>query len=413
MDNSPDSSESFSVTPDGISVLQQMIAACSGALVTSLFVNPLDVVKIRMQKQVKHGGSSPKTATSSSATSKSFFEGSAHHRTSWAPSYDLYRKFKVKGYVTPLDVIKVRLQAQRRPMTAGSCFIYCNGLMDHICKCEPLLLDVSKGIRSQVWYARPSNFSGTIDAFVKITKSEGVRSLWSGLPPTLVMAIPATVVYFTSYDNTLNYLKRNYNYNIWMPLLSGGAARTLCVTLISPLEMIRTKQQSEKLKYKDLWQAIRKTTSEKGLRSLYTGLGPTLLRDVPFSCIYWAFYETVKGQLNDVMNSKFSLSFVSGAIAGTLAAIATCPFDVIKTHRQIELGEREFFKVNETSTWKLLRRLKAQNGLKSLFSGLTPRVIKVAPACAIMIGTYEYLKTVFREQNDLKKKPPKFMIDDY
>lgn len=62
--------------------------------------------------------------------------------------------------VTPLDVIKVRLQAQQRPMTEGRCFIYCNGLMDHICKCEPLVL--KNGSHAPVWYARPGNFSGTL-----------------------------------------------------------------------------------------------------------------------------------------------------------------------------------------------------------------------------------------------------------
>ena len=41
------------------------------------------------------------------------------------------------------------------------------------------------------------------DAFVKIARNEGITSLWSGLPPTLVAAIPTTVLYFTTYD----YLK--------------------------------------------------------------------------------------------------------------------------------------------------------------------------------------------------------------
>ncbi len=33
------------------------------------------------------------------------------------------------------------------------------------------------------------------------------------------------------------------------------------------------------------------------------------------------------------------------------------------------------------------------------FSGLTPRIVKVAPACAIMISTYEAFKQFFRRQN--------------
>jgi len=32
-------------------------------------------------------------------------------------------------------------------------------------------------------------------------------------------------------------------------------------------------------------------------------------------------------------------------------------------------------------------------------SGLTPRIIKVAPACAIMISSYEFFKAFFRQRN--------------
>lgn len=39
--------------------------------------------------------------------------------------------------VTPLDVIKTRLQAQQSAMLSNKCFLYCNGLMDHICPCGP------------------------------------------------------------------------------------------------------------------------------------------------------------------------------------------------------------------------------------------------------------------------------------
>lgn len=37
--------------------------------------------------------------------------------------------------VTPLDVVKIRLQAQTKGFVKGECFLYCNGLMDHVCTC--------------------------------------------------------------------------------------------------------------------------------------------------------------------------------------------------------------------------------------------------------------------------------------
>ena len=56
-------------------------------------------------------------------------------------------------------------------------------------------------------------------------------------------------------------------------------------TLISPLELIRTKMQSERLTYRQLGEALRVSVRNNGPLFLMRGLGPSLLRDVPFSGI--------------------------------------------------------------------------------------------------------------------------------
>lgn len=39
--------------------------------------------------------------------------------------------------MTPMDVVKTRLQTQQKLMLSHKCYLYCNGLMDHICACGP------------------------------------------------------------------------------------------------------------------------------------------------------------------------------------------------------------------------------------------------------------------------------------
>nr|XP_009923322.1 PREDICTED: solute carrier family 25 member 39-like [Haliaeetus albicilla] len=77
--------------------------------------------------------------------------------------------------VSALPVRSVPWGAQQ---ATWKCFLYCNGLMDHLYVCQ-------NGNGCTAWYKAPTHFTGTLDAFVKITRYEGIRSLWSGLPPTL------------------------------------------------------------------------------------------------------------------------------------------------------------------------------------------------------------------------------------
>lgn len=299
--------------------------------------------------------------------------------------------------VTPLDVVKTRLQAQLKPIPKSPCYLFCNGLMDHLCLCT----NVGSPFRPFPHAPHPP-FNSTVDALIKIPRYEGMSALWRGLPPTLVMAVPNTMIYFTLYDQ----LKMMYGFiegqeNIWSPMCAGITARTISITCISPIEMIRTKMQAKKgFSYKDLVSIIRNAIQQGGLLSLWQGLGPTLLRDVPFSAVYWMGYEILKSKFTD---PGFAASFSSGAVSGAMAALLTTPFDVIKTHRQMELGELVFRNPSAVKklpfTFSLMFQLYRESGWRSLFAGVSARVMKVAPACAVMISTYELSKSFFCKYN--------------
>ena len=153
--------------------------------------------------------------------------------------------------MTPLDVVKIRLQSQNHVKHKGECFVYRNGLMDHVCTCS------SDG----EWFNRKipgGRYTGTLDAMAKIVRVEGLRSLWSGLPPTLVMAFPQVVLYFTTYEETKRLMGYHEitNPNPLIPILSGGVARLFAVTAISPIELFRTKV-SVSLSHTSCWFDVR------------------------------------------------------------------------------------------------------------------------------------------------------------
>jgi len=305
----------------------------------------------------------------------------------------------VSLFTTPFDVVKVRLQAQLQPDRV-KCTVF-NDVVETICYCahtgynSPVMCTIYGNIRTV------PRFSSTTDAFVKIAKLEGVGKLWRGLSPALIQMIPQTVIYFTAYDQ----LKLKFGYvagekNILSPLAAGVTARLFAVLAVSPLEMIRTKLQSKKnLKYGQLSLLVINSIKQEGILSLWRGVGPTILRDVPFSAVYWLAYETLKS-VNP--NPTIVTNFSAGALAGMAAAFLTTPFDVVKTFRQMQLGESKQKMVHTNRlplTFQIIMHLYQTNGMTSLYTGLVARFVRVIPACAIMISTYEYGKDYFAEQN--------------
>ncbi|KAL5967887.1 Solute carrier family 25 member 40 [Taenia solium] len=289
--------------------------------------------------------------------------------------------------MTPLDVVKVRMQSASKH---SNCFLYCNGLMDHLCACANGV--TVAGTRSNPWFRRRGNFKSFWEALSTIVKTEGILSLWSGLSPTLAMALPQTVIYYSlndwlKYRINLCYISNEcqvYQNTIFVnivPPVVGIVSRVFSVFTISPLELMRTKLQSKPMTIQSFYETASSTVTQGGIRSLWTGVGPTLLRDVPFSAIFWYTYDYSKNRHRQtrvlasadeevLATLEFPVAFFYGATAGFIAGAITHPFDVVKTHRQLELGEALFGqKTYSKSTWKALQQLYKQKGVVALFSG--------------------------------------------
>jgi solute carrier family 25 protein 39/40 len=297
-------------------------------------------------------------------------------------------------------------------------------------ECIVTPLDVVK-VRMQV---PQSGYRSTSDALLRIVRNEGLISLYRGFVPTMAMSLPGTVVYFVVYERVRDVLtglakehektaikrashKEPANEGLFsallVPLSAGASARVFAATVVSPLELLRTRMQFQgrdlgrlKVVAGDLFREIR----VKGLVPLWRGLSLTLWRDVPFSAVYWLILENLRTRhmrriaaeaentlhargRSGLISSNTLSSFGHGAVAGAVAAVLTTPFDVAKTRQQIQRLAHDSAK---TSTWRTLRLIVAKEGWRALFSGVVPRVGKVAPACAIMIGSYEFGKSYLR-----------------
>jgi solute carrier family 25, member 39/40 len=208
------------------------------------------------------------------------------------------------------------------------------------------------------------------------------------------MAVPANVIYFVGYDTLRTNLPTSIPQTT-APLVAGIFARTFAVIAISPIELFRTRLQAyhptqNRSTFRSVLQGINSLVREQGLRSLWRGLELTLWRDVPFSGIYWTGYEYLRRKFKQHETFRrggevgfFEEAFTAGWLSGTFSAFVTQPFDVSKTRRQVYMtvgnGGEEV-----SSTLRLMRVIWKEEGVRGLWKGYVPRMLKVAPACAIM-----------------------------
>lgn len=255
-------------------------------------------------------------------------------------------------------------------------------------------------------------YRSTLDGFRKIARNEGVTTLWRGLSPTLAMTIPANIIYFTGYDwlrhSQASPISRLSSDNA--PLVGGSVARVLAAFAVSPIELVRTRMQAAPASTAtnhlvQTFSGIREMVGIHGYTYLWRGLTLTLWRDVPFSGLYWWGYETIRGRLTslrkeakDNHSEAFLDSFTAGATSGALASILTMPFDVGKTRTQVAGRVQP----EERNMAKLLWHIFKTEGMSGLWRGWIPRTLKVAPACAIMISSYEVGKRAFKGVNERK-----------
>jgi solute carrier family 25 protein 39/40 len=352
----------------------------------------------------------------------------------------------VDRVVTPLDVVRVRLQSQSpisKPpslpvaysklppnlgVTACCREVFFVSSTESACLVAPNSHSTLDSLtHCAVNETQARTFTGTFDAIRKIARYEGVSNLWRGLSPTLVMAVPANVIYFTGYDS-LRYSKKSPLYgrltDNTAPLVAGSLARIAAATAIGPIEMFRTRLQATSALrergnpnspgyFTATMRGMGALVKEQGYTSLWRGLSMTLWRDVPFSGLYWWGYETLRTRIsylpiqalrkdaNGTHTGTFLSSFAAGFISGGFSSIVTQPFDVGKTRQQVFIHATETDtkgtgkptvpapKVPRESMARVLVDIWREDGMSGLWRGVTARTLKVAPACAIMISSYE------------------------
>ncbi|KAI5080057.1 hypothetical protein GOP47_0005536 [Adiantum capillus-veneris] len=260
----------------------------------------------------------------------------------------------------------------------------------------------------------PSKYTGILQATRDIIHEEGIKGLWRGNVPALLMVMPYTAVQFVVLHKLKSFAagsdrgEDHINLNPALSVLSGALAGCAATIGSYPFDFLRTvlASQGEPKIYPDLRSALIGTLQSRGFRGLYAGLAPTLIQIVPYAGIHFGSYDAFKRWVKawnrkrlqgSPEESSWVQPFGCGLAAGITAKVFCHPLDVIKKRFQVgglKRHPRYGAIVEETARRNVLdtaKKILQVEGVAGLYKGLYPSLVKTAPASAITFLVYELL----------------------
>ncbi|GMM37210.1 Rim2 protein [Saccharomycopsis crataegensis] len=257
------------------------------------------------------------------------------------------------------------------------------------------------------------HFKETFGILGNVYKVEGVRSLFKGLGPNLVGVIPARSINFFTYGLTKQFLSKNFNQNneaTWIHLVSAACAGITTSTATNPIWLIKTRLQLDKSKsgeakqYKNSWDCLVKVVKNEGVGALYKGLTASYLGSCE-GVIHWVLYEQMKSVLKkkSIQNSQdpnyvrsswddFNEWAARSGAAGCAkfcASMISYPHEVVRT--RMRQAPMENGKLKYKGVFQSFGLIVKEEGLASMYGGLTPHLMRTVPNSIIMFGTWEIL----------------------
>ncbi|OCH93109.1 mitochondrial carrier [Obba rivulosa] len=275
-------------------------------------------------------------------------------------------------------------------------------------------------------------YKGVWSSLVRMWREEGFRGFMRGNGINCLRIVPYSAVQFTTYEQLKKWFTQNGTRKLDTPtrLSAGALAGITSVCATYPLDLVRSRlsiatasipvQQSPSsshaaqptltsayhtsttnaarpvathFKSADLttWgMTLRVMRDEGGVRALYRGLVPTAMGVAPYVGINFAAYEALRGAITPPEKSTVARKLLCGALAGSISQTLTYPFDVLRRKMQVTGMGSLGYQYN--GALDALQSIVRTEGVRGLYRGLWPNLLKVAPSIATSFFTYELVK---------------------
>ncbi|EQL00667.1 nitrilase [Ophiocordyceps sinensis CO18] len=266
-------------------------------MVATTFIQPVDMVKVRIQLAGEGTSTGPKP-TPLSVTRQIVASGKVLDLYTGLSAgllrQAVYTTARLGLFDTLMGRMAARAKAQGRNvgfreratagLTAGGVAAMVGNPAD-----LALIRMQSDGLKP---LAERKNYKSVIDALASIAKGEGVGALWAGAAPTVVRAMALNFGQLAFFSEAKVQLKKNTDLSSRAQTLSASAIAGFFASFFSlPFDFVKTRLQKQsrgpdgKLPYNGMADCFAKVAKQEGIMRFYRGFGTYYVRIAPHAMV--------------------------------------------------------------------------------------------------------------------------------
>eukprot|EP01132_Coremiostelium_polycephalum_P002687 gene2687-3332_t len=241
--------------------------------------------------------------------------------------------------------------------------------------------------------AADKRYKGIVDCFVRVSKEQGVGSLWRGNLANIIRYFPTQALNFAFKDKYKKFFvrhspKENPGMFFVGNLMSGGAAGATSLLFVYPLDFARTRLaadigKGEGRQFTGLGNCISTIYKKDGFFGLYRGFGVSVGGIFVYRAAFFGGYDTAKGiLLPDPKNASFWASWAIAQVVTTMAGVVSYPFDTVRRRMMMQSGRADILYKSTFDCWK---KIITNEGPRALFHGALSNAIRGSGGALVLV----------------------------
>ncbi|OQR85430.1 Mitochondrial Carrier (MC) Family [Achlya hypogyna] len=239
-------------------------------------------------------------------------------------------------------------------------------------------------------------YSGPYDCTLHTWKHEGVRGFFKGLASPLFGSLWTSAIVFGAYGSALRFLEKGQppaaEPRLSSVFSAGSIAGLLQSIALCPTDLVKCQLQAQDgytkaRPFAGPLECVQHIYGRNGIRGLFLGFWPTILRDSYSFGVYFYVYEAMKRSLITKRVDDTTSMLVAGGAAGVISWGLVYPIDVVKSCIQTLPGDST---ATEKSMRYQVQRLIKEQGYKPFTKGLGTTLLRAFPVNAVTFFVYEH-----------------------